>query len=252
MTETTERIYDRAAGSWARTGPVLLSDHTARPFVLAAAEPTLRGARVLDLGCGEGYVARQLAARGAASILAMDISAGMVERAREAEAREPLGIEYRVADCAAGLDLEAGAFDLAVAVFLFNYLELAAMQRVLEAVHGALRPGGRFLFTVPHPLLPFLREHEAPFYFDAAGRGYFEGRDAQFEGRIWRRDGVDVPVRCVHKTFGDYFEAMRAAGFTAMPRVTELRATAEHLELDPEFFGPLAEQPLHVLFELER
>jgi len=29
MTETTEHIYDRAASSWARTGPILLSDHTA-------------------------------------------------------------------------------------------------------------------------------------------------------------------------------------------------------------------------------
>jgi SAM-dependent methyltransferase len=251
MTESTERIYDRAAGDWARTGPVLLSDHTARPFVLEAAGD-LTGLQVLDLGCGEGYVARQLAARGAASILALDISEGMIERARAAEEAEPLGIDFRVADCAAGLSLEPASFDLAVAVFLFNYVDTAAMTRVLEAVHAALRPGGRFLYTIPHPLLPFLREHEAPFYFDAAGHGYFAGRDVQFEGRIWRRDGIDVPVRCVHKTFGDYFEAMRSAGFRGMPRVTELRATEEHLALDPGFFGPLAEQPLHVLFELER
>ena len=251
MTETTEHIYDRAASSWARTGPILLSDHTARPFVLEAAG-CLDGLRVLDLGCGEGYVARQLAARGAGAILAMDISAGMIERARQAEQQDPAGIDYRVADCSSELGLEQGAFDLSLAVFLFNYLDLESTTRVLEAVHRALKPGGRFLFTVPHPLLPFLREHEAPFYFDAGGHGYFGGRDSQFEGRIWRRDGVDVPVRCVHKTFGDYFEAMRAAGFERMPGVTELHATEEHLALDPEFFGPLAEQPLHVLFELER
>ena len=69
---------------------------------------------------------------------------------------------------------------------------------------------------------------------------------------IWRRDGVDVPVRCVHKTFADYFDCLAQAGFTKLPKVVELRATEEHLALDPRFFGPLADQPLHVLFELER
>ena len=54
------------------------------------------GATVLDLGCGEGYVARTLAAKGTHSVLAYDISAGMIEKAREAEAAQPLGIEYRV------------------------------------------------------------------------------------------------------------------------------------------------------------
>lgn len=249
MSETTASVYDRAAGNWARHEPVLLSDYTARPFVLAACEP-MAGLEVLDLGCGEGYVARQISARGAASITAYDISPGMIEQARQAEAVQPLGIDYRVGDASSELGLPPEGFDLVIAVFLFNYLDTTQTTAVMRTAHRALRPGGRFIYTVPHPLLPFLRTKQEPFWFDRGTSGYFNGRNVLFEGRIWRRDGVDVPVRCVHKTFGDYFDAMTAAGFRAMPTLTELRVTDAHLKLDPAFFGPLDQQPLHVMFEV--
>ena len=50
----------------------------------------------------------------------------------------------------------------------------------------------------------------------------------------------------------EYFSALERAGFTAAPRVTELSVTPEHLELDPDFFGPLRGLPLHVAFEVSR
>ena len=82
--ETTEASYDQAAARWERNAPVLLSDFTARPFLLEWCEPEY--ARVLDLGCGEGYVARQLGERGARSVHGIDVSAEMVERAKSLHA----------------------------------------------------------------------------------------------------------------------------------------------------------------------
>ena len=109
-----------------------------------------------------------------------------------------------------------------------------------------LKPGGRFIFAVPHPSLAFVGDKVAPFYFEPDGKGYFSGRDCQFEGKIWRRDGKSVPVRSVHKTLEDYMTGLEAAGFETMPKVTELRATEEHLAMDPEWFGPLRDLPLHL------
>ena len=249
-TPTTSELYDVAAATWVRTEPVLLSDYTARPFVLEAVSP-LAGQRVLDLGCGEGYVSRQLAAQTPARLLSVDISKGMIDLAQAAEDADPLGIEYRVAS-ATELDLEE-EFDLVLAVFLFNYLSCDEMSAVLKKVHDHLAPGGRFLFTAPHPAFPFLdRPAEPPFFFDTEGFDYFSARDQQLEGRIWRRDGESVPVRCVHKPMDEYFTALERAGFSQAPRVTELSVTQEHLELDPEFFGPLRGLPLHVAFEVTR
>jgi SAM-dependent methyltransferase len=157
-----------------------------------------------------------------------------------------------VADLADPAQLPAGSCDGAVAVFLFNYLPLAATARVLAHVHAALRPGGFFLFTVPHPSLAFLRGPEPPFYMDPAGHPYLGSSDQCFEGRIWRRDGVANPVRSLHKTLADYFRLLGESGWQGLPQLEELGVTEAHLALDPEFFGPLRGLPLHLLFLLRR
>jgi len=249
---TTEQLYDRAGRNWRRTQPTILSDFTARPFLLEMCRP-VGDLTVLDLGCGEGYFARHLRQRGAARVHGIDVSGEMVQGAIDQEAEENLGgITYEVRDATDLEHLEGDSFDLVVAVFLFNYLDLAATGRTMQGIHRVLRPGGRFVFAVPHPSLPFLGPDRPPFYFEAGEHGYFSGRDRQLEGMISRRDGDAVPVRCVHKTFTDYFHALGTAGFGSMPVVEELRVTEEHLAAEPQWFGPLRDLPLHVAFRLEK
>jgi hypothetical protein len=105
---------------------------------------------------------------------------------------------------------------------------------------------------VPHPSLPFIRVEEPPFYFSPGECGYFSGQDQLFEGEIYRRDGVGVPVRCVHKTLADYFQCLQAGGFSVMPDVEELHVTPEMLETDREFFAPLVDQPLHLAIRVRK
>lgn len=248
---TIAELYDRMTPDWERHSAILLSDFTARPFVLGLCEP-IAGAAVLDAGCGEGYVARQLRQRGAARVEGIDISSGMIEAARTAEQANPLGISFSVGNAVDLSSFPDSSFDLAIAIFLFNYLTLADMLIAMGEIRRVLRPGGRFVFSVPHPALPFLRGKEPPFFFDRAGFGYFSGRDCEFHGRIWRRDNSDVPVRCVHKTLADYFSALAHIGFAAMLEVHELGVTDDHLKLDPDFFGPLVDQPLHVACRIIR
>jgi len=248
---STREIYDSASPKWARNEKLLLSDFTARPYVLEQLEP-LSDQRVLDLGCGEGFVARQIKAAGAASVLGIDLSEGMIDEARAEEKRNPQGIEYRQGDATDLQDLSEAAFDRVAAVFLFNYVASDVMTEVIRSVRSWLAPGGRFVFTVPHPSLPFMRGEEPPFFFRRDGTGYFSARDKTLEGSIWRRDGVAVPVRCVHKPLEVYFEALGNAGWTGMPKVMELRVQPEHVDLDRDFFEPLLDQPLHLLFSVEK
>ena len=246
--DETARLYDRSAASWSRNGPLLLSDFTARPFVLEWCE-SVRYSSVLDLGCGEGYVARQLRRRGAV-VRGLDVSEQMIARALEHESKDPLGIDFAVGDATDLAGIDSGSIDLVVAVFLFNYLDRAGTTAAMSEVARVLRPGGRFIFTVPHPSLPFMRSELPPFYFDRRGLGYFSARDATLEGRIWRRDGEVVPVRCVHKTLEDLFRCLADAGLQLPVELRELRVTHEHVALDPEFFGPLEDTPLHLMFRL--
>ena len=251
MTLSTESLYDRASDDWERNAPLLLSDYTARPFLLDWCEP-VRGRSVLDLGCGEGYFARQLKRRGAETLVGMDLSSEMIARARKEESREPLGISYDVGNAADLAGFETKCFDRVVAVFLFNYLTRHQMDVVVDGVFRVLKPGGSFVFAVPHPSLPFTRSEEPPFYFSPGDCGYYSGQDQLFEGEIYRRDGVSVPVRCIHKTLSDYFRCLRDAGFTGMPDVEELHVTPTMVETDPDFFSPLVDQPLHLAIRVEK
>jgi len=250
LSTDTRMLYDQTAAGWARQQPSSLSDYTARPQVMALCEP-IAGASVLDMGCGEGYCSRMLHQRGAREIVGIDLSERMIELACQAELAQPMGIRYQVAD-ALDIALEAGSVDLALAVFLFNYLSVEKMRRVMVNVHRMLRPGGRFVFAVPHPAFAFMRPAAHPFYFERGSAGYFTGRDETFPGRIWKRDGCALDVQLVHKTFEDYFEALRSAGFDSMPTVTELTVTSDMVGLDKEFFGPLFDLPLHMAIRVVR
>ena len=60
----------------------------------------VEGLEVLDLGCGTGYFAREMARRGA-RVTAVDLSPKMLAHARRLESEDPLGIRYVESDAAA-------------------------------------------------------------------------------------------------------------------------------------------------------
>ncbi len=250
QTESFAGMFDQNAEQWARQEPMILSDFTARPQVLQELAP-VTGKHVLDLGCGEGYVARLVAQAGAASVFGIDISSEMIGRARQAAANAPCPMTFESGNAANFEDFPRTNFDRVIAVFMISYLSCAEMAAVFRTVRSRLAPGGRFIFTVPHPFLPYARPLVKPVYFDSEGRDYFAGVDESYEGFIWRRDGGAVPVSYMHKTFADYFNAFAATGFETLPKVIELTVTKEHLALDPEFFEGAAGYPLQVLFRID-
>ncbi len=245
--KNTRVLYNNQAENWQRTAPTLLSDFSARPFVLELCEP-ISDLKVFDIGCGEGYVSRQLVQRGATAVVAMDISEKMIEAAK-ANADER--ITYLVGDARRMAEFENDSFDLVLAMFLFNYLNVEESAATIKEIYRLLKPGGKFVMAVPHPSLPFLRKKEFPFYFEPSGN-YFSGRNILFPGQIWRLDRVAVHVQCIHKTWEDYFACFEAGGFKQMPVVKELHINETHIQQDPEFFAPLDGMPLHVAFKLKK
>lgn len=249
--ESPRALYDATSAGWVRRAPVTVSDYTGRPPTLEMCRP-VEGLRVLDIGCGEGYVARQLRRWGASEVVGVDISGAMIDAACAAEAAEPLGITYRRGDVTRLSGVHEATFDIVLAMFVLNYMTADETCRALVEAFRVLVPGGRLVFAVPHPSLPWIRRPEPPFYFDPGDAGYFSGRDRRFPGRIARRDGGMLDVQAVHKTLEDYFVALRTAGFDRMPTVRELGVTRDILAVDPAFFEPLRETPLHLAVSVSR
>ena len=96
------------------------------------------GERVLDLGCGDGELTEQLAARGC-RVLGVDRSAEFVAAARQR------GLSAQEADARhlAGPELAAGSFDAVFSNAVLHWIPEAAA--VIAGVRRLLRPGGRFV-----------------------------------------------------------------------------------------------------------
>jgi SAM-dependent methyltransferase len=251
QTDSYAGMFDGNADLWTRQEPMILSDFTARPLVMQELAP-VKGTHVLDLGCGEGYVARLVAQAGAQSVFGIDISSEMVGLAQQAAASgAPCPMTFKCGNAANFQRFTRKRFDRVIAVFMISYLSCAEMTALFRTVRSRLALGGRFIFTVPHPFLPYIRRPEQPVYFDSKGRDYFAGVDESYEGYIWRRDGKAVPVSYRHKTFADYFIALAAAGFQTLPKIIELTVTEEHLALDRAFFEGATGYPLQLLFRVD-
>jgi toxoflavin synthase len=110
----------------------------------------VEGKSVLDVACGEGHFTRLLRNAGAAEVVGIDISERMIELAREQEARQPLGAEYRVEDARA----VAGRpdFDLIVGAWLLVYAQTRAeLVQMCRGLASRLRSGGRLVTVVNNP-----------------------------------------------------------------------------------------------------
>jgi len=154
--DRVDLLYDKQASNWARKESTCLSDFTARPKIFDICEP-LRDLTVLDIGCGDGYCSRILMQRGVKRVVGIDISEKMIQMAVEEEHRNPMGIDYIHGDATSELIplLKSNTlpleYDLVVAVFLFNYVTIEAMTNILKQAKAVLKPGGKLVFSVPHP-----------------------------------------------------------------------------------------------------
>jgi SAM-dependent methyltransferase len=122
-----------------------LNDDLERP-ALARLLPDVRGASVLELGCGDGSLARELACAGAREVLAVDASERMLAEA----ARVPHPqVRYERSDMEA-LRRPAGQTDLVVSSLALHYV--ADYRGLVGRVAQWLRPGGAFVFSQEHPV----------------------------------------------------------------------------------------------------
>lgn len=143
------RYWNGNADAWtklSRAGCDIYRDHLNTPAFLEML-PDVRGHEGLDIGCGEGHNTRLLAQRGA-RMTAVDIAEVFIRHAMEAEARETLGIDYRLAS-AVELPFPDGRFDFATG--FMSFMDIPETERVLAEAKRVLKPGGFLQFSICHP-----------------------------------------------------------------------------------------------------
>jgi SAM-dependent methyltransferase len=171
------------------------------------------GRRTLDLGCGEGRLARDLKALGH-QVVAVDLSPTMVAAAKGADPT----LEAHVADAAA-LPFDDASFDLVVA--FMSLQDMNDMDRAVAEAARVLEPGGVFCLAVVHPLASAGRFEDvedaaSPFVIDGSYLESYRYSDS------FTRDGLEMTFVSERRPTCAYVDALADAGFV----VDRLRETS--------------------------
>lgn len=211
------------------------------------------GQRVLDAGCGQGYLSRLLARRGA-SVAGVENSHRFYELSLAYQAEEPLDIVYHRGSISSMPYLEDGSFDAIVSNYVL--MDTRNYQGAVREFARVLRPGGVAVVIISHPC------------FHTPGSGWLreppdslrrEDRAAWLVDQYFHRGmqqlhwhPFDTPFIFFHRPLSDYYGAFQAAGL----RVTDLKEPSVtergERELAPHNVRHLKRIPYSVAFRLQR
>lgn len=188
--------WNANAGAWAqsvREGHIA-SRRLVTDQAMVDAVMRLNPARVLDAGCGEGWLARRLAEKGI-HVTGFDGSASLIERAGEAGGGRFVVCNYE--EFTAQPQRVGTAFDAVV----FNFALLSEhIAPLLRAAASVLAPGGALVIQTLHPANADVAEH----YEDGWKTEHFQGMG----------DGYTAPMPWYYRTMAGWVKQIREAGLT--------------------------------------
>ena len=188
---TLRAAWDDEAGDWIRFSGE--ADVFAWRFNLPAFLELIPppGSLTLDIGCGEGRVARILMGRGH-TVKGIDGSAALVEAARRGDPP----VDAVTAD-AADLPLAEASADLVVSFMTLQSVD--DLDGALAEAGRVLVGGGQLCIAIVHPMNT-----------GAGAESYFEPQHLPY---VHEREGVRIVLHDMHRPLSAYFEALGKAGF---------------------------------------
>lgn len=174
--------------------------------VLKALMPDLRDRSVLDLGCGFGWHCRYAREQQASSVIGVDISERMLQKAREMTDDPAISyVRMPIED----IHFADAQFDVAISSLALHYIE--SFEAVCAKVHACLRPGGAFIFSVEHPI--FTSRGEQDWIYDGEGNRLFWPVDRYQSEGVRETSFLTDNVIKYHRTVSTYMNGLIQAGF---------------------------------------
>ena len=182
--------------------------------------------KILDLGCGDGQIARALAAQGS-DVLGVDPTQLHIDVAIERGG----GPRYLLGG-ATKIPADDETFDAVIACLVFEHID--QMDEAMTEVARVLKPKGQFSFFLNHPLL------------QTPGSGWIDDHIIDPPEQYWRigpylveTESIeevekDVYIRFIHRPLSRYVNALLANGMS-LERMVEPSPPAGFLARAPEY-----------------
>lgn len=206
-----QNIYDNpeffAGYKELRDKATSLNETLEQPALWSLIGDSLKGQRVLDLGCGFGAFARKARTLGADTVVGIDVSEKMLAEAKTRTSDSQ--IKFRLASLEE-LELQDRNFDLVVSSLMLHYVRDYAFA--LQKIARCLKPHGRLVFSVEHPIFTARMGQEWICGTDRDAL-YWPVDNYRPEGEIRVKWFVDDVFK-YHRTIETYVNGLIAAGFT--------------------------------------
>lgn len=163
----------------------------------------VKGKKVLDLGCGDAEIGKELLEAGCSFYEGVDGSVNMVAKAQQTITSKNSRIHLASME---EWDFPSESYDLVISRLALHYL--GDLQKVVQQIHRSIKPGGHFIFSVQHPILtssinhPEGEQKRSSWVVD----DYFKMGD-----RTEKWMGKDVIK--YHRTTEEYFRIVNDCGF---------------------------------------
>ena len=230
--DTSTASWDRIADQWvAHADQNDYRLHFLMPLALEMLGD-VRGRKVLDLGCGEGGYARELARRGA-TVKGVDGSQRLVEVARQRAADAGLNIEFACANASRLDGIADGGFDTVLAAM--SLMDVEDYPGAVAEACRVLRPGGGLLMSITHPCFT---GPVSEWVRDEQGNGSHFKVDRYFQRTAWEdkiAKGFRTSVLRRHRPLEDYMRPLLDLGLQ-LREFREPVPTKDQLALSRRFW----------------
>ncbi|MEI7487474.1 MAG: class I SAM-dependent methyltransferase [Chryseobacterium sp.] len=205
--------------------------------------PDFSGKDVLDLGCGFGWHCRYAIEKGAKSVIGIDLSEKMLEKAREINALE--GIQYEI-KALENVDYPDEKFDIIISSLTFHYIE--SFDTLAQNIYKWLKPKGHFVFSVEHPV--FTAQGNQDWTYNENGEKLHWPVDNYFIEGKRNTTFLGEEVVKYHRTSTTYLNSLLKQGFK-IKEVVEPEPSEEMLKEFSEMKDELR-RPMMLLISVEK
>lgn len=173
------------------------------PIMMALLED-VRDMEILDLGCGDGGYGKELLLKGVRKYTALEGSSAMLALAEENLA--DLGAEL-ILSMMEDYSFPVKGYDVVISRMAIHYIE--DLDRLFASIYKALKDGGKFIFSVQHPLTTSS--------FQSKSAGERKGDwivDDYFQQGMRQEPWMGKIIIKFHRTIETYFALLMKAGFS--------------------------------------